>query len=264
MIDSLYIGASGMQAQQLNVNAISNNLANMTTPAYKKDRVNFQDLMYRSGLAGAAGPESGMGAGAALGAGVGSGVGVAAIIKLFQNGELKKTDGPLDIAISGKGFLEVTLPDGSSAYTRAGALQVTPEGLLANSAGYALHPAIRIPADAKDVLIDAAGKVTVSTPTDKNRVEVGQIELVDFVNPAGLTPLGENLFVAREEAGTPITGAPGTETFGKISQGYLEASNVKLVDEMMSLILAQRAYEMNAKAVQAADEMLGIVNNLRR
>ena len=262
MIDSLYIGATGMHAQQLNVDTVSNNLANVNTPAYKKSRVSFQDMLYRETNMANAQELTSNGERAGLNAG--SGVGAMALGKLFQDGELKKTDAPMDIAISGKGFLEVTMPDGSSAYTRAGNLQVTPVGLLANNSGYALHPAIQIPADAKDIVIDAAGKVTVSTPNDKNRVEVGQIELVDFVNPAGLAPLGDNLFAATEKAGPPIIGNPGTESFGKISQGYLEASNVKLVEELVSLILAQRAYEMSAKVVQASDEMLGISNNLRR
>jgi flagellar basal-body rod protein FlgG len=261
MIDSLYIGASGMNSQQLNVDTISNNLANVNTPAFKKSRVSFQDLMYRElgnrGIDLSANSTD-------LAQRFGSGVGVMQLSKLFQNGELKKTDSPMDIAISGKGFIEVTLPDGSSAYTRYGSLQVTPEGLLATVDGNPLRQNIHIPSDVKDIVIDSAGKVMVSVPNEANRVEVGQIELVDFVNPAGLSPVGDNLYIATDKAGTPITGNPGTDSFGSISQGYLEASNVKLVEEMVNLILAQRAYEVSAKIVQASDEMLGISNNLRR
>lgn len=259
MIDSLYIGATGMHAQQLNVDTISNNLANVNTPAYKKSRISFQDLMYRE--LGKLGIDP---ANTDMSQRLGSGVGVLQMGKLFQNGELKKTDSPMDIAISGKGFLEVTLPDGSSGYTRSGALQVTPEGLLATADGNPLRQAIHIPTDAKDIVIDSTGKVMVSVPNEKNRIEAGQIELVDFINPAGLSPVGDNLYVATEKAGEPITGTPGSDAFGKISQGYLEASNVKLVEEMVNLVMAQRAYEMGAKIVQASDEMLGISNNLRR
>lgn len=259
MLDSLYIGATGMNAQQLNVETISNNLANVNTPAYKKSRVNFQDLMYRE--LGKMGVDM---SNVELTQHLGSGVGILQLGKLFQDGELKKTDSPMDIAISGKGFLEVTLPDGSNAYTRSGSLQVTAEGLLATAAGNPLRQSIHIPSDAKDIVIESTGKVMVGVPNEKNRIEAGQIELVDFVNPAGLSPVGDNLYIATEKAGQPVTGTPGTDAFGTLSQGYLEASNVKLVEEMVSLILAQRAYEVSAKVVQASDEMLGISNNLRR
>jgi len=259
MLDSLYIGATGMNAQQLNVDTISNNLANVNTPAYKKGRVSFQDLMYRelNRLGIESSPTD-------LEQRLGSGVGVLQLGKIFQNGELKKTDSPMDVAINGKGFIEVTLPDGSSAYTRSGALQVTAEGLLATAGGNPLRQSIHIPADAKDIVIEPTGKVMVSVPNEKDRIEAGQIELVDFINPTGLAPLGDNLYLATEKAGEPVTGNPGENALGTLSQGYLEASNVKLVEEMVSLILAQRAYEVSAKVVQASDEMLGISNNLRR
>lgn len=259
MLDSLYIGATGMNAQQLNVDTISNNLANVNSPSYKKSRVNFQDLMYRE--LGRLGVDTST---IDLNQRMGAGVGIQQLGKLFQDGELKKTDSPMDIAISGRGFLEVTLPDGSSAYTRAGSLQITPEGLLATADGNPLQPAINIPSDYKDIVIDQTGKVLVSVPNEKDRIEVGQIELASFTNLAGLSPIGDNLYIATEKAGDLITGTPGSESFGRISQGYMEASNVKLVEEMVSLILAQRAYEVSAKVVQASDEMLGISNNLRR
>ncbi len=263
MIDSLYIGATGMHAQQLNVDTISGNLANVNTAGYKKSRVSFQDLMVRElanrglamdGLSGQSGAAQ-----QSL-----AGVGVMQIAKLFQDGELKKTDSPMDIAISGKGFLEVTLADGNSAYTRHGTLRISAEGLLAAADGSPLRPAIQIPAEARDLLIDASGMVSFAVSGEKQRVEAGQIELVDFINPAGLAPIGDNLYLATAAAGEPTTGMPGTDSLGRISQGYLEASNVKLVEEMVNLVLAQRAYEVSAKVVQASDEMLGISNNLRR
>jgi flagellar basal-body rod protein FlgG len=260
MIDSLYIGASGLNSQQMNVDTISNNLANVNTPAYKKSSISFQDLMYRD----VAGSGIDINGNPDVTQHFGAGVGVMQLNKLFQDGVLKQTGSPMDIAISGKGFLEVTLPDGSSAYTRSGSLQITPDGLLATSDGNPLKQMIHIPSDMKDIVIDSTGKVTVSVPNETNRIEVGQIELTNFINPAGLTPLGNNLYIPTDKAGEPVIGNAGSDSFGTISQGYVEASNVSLVDEMVSLILAQRAYEVSAKVIQASDEMLGISNNLRR
>jgi flagellar basal-body rod protein FlgG len=259
MLDSLYIGASGMQAQQTNVDVISNNLANVNTTAFKKNRVSFEDLMYRdvakqNGLLGSADEAHRVG----LGSGV-SGTG-----KIFSMGELKQTGAPLDIAISGQGFLEVALPDGSSAYTRSGSLQVTREGFLATTDGFMLKSTIQIPADAKDIAIDSTGHVMVTVPTEKAPIEVGQIELANFVNPIGLNPVGNNLYLANEKSGDATVGKPGEDSLGTISQGFLESSNVKLVEEMINLIVAQRAYEVNSKVVQASDEMLQMSNNLRR
>lgn len=258
MIDALYIAATGMHAQQTNVDTISNNLANVNTPAYKKTRISFQDIFYKD--IGTTSPEMT----SDISQKIGSGVGLVQLGKLFQDGDLKKTDSNMDVAIQGKGFFEVVLPDGTSAYTRAGTLQITKEGLLANSDGYILKQAIQIPADASDMTIDATGKVLVTVPKQKDKLEAGQIELVNFVNLAGLAPLGDNLYAATEKAGDMITGLPNQDGLGKLAQGYLESSNVKLVDELTNLILAQRAYEMNAKSIQAADEMLSISNNLRR
>jgi flagellar basal-body rod protein FlgG len=259
MLDSLYIGATGMGAQQLNVETISNNLANVNTTGYKKGRVSFQDLMYRPvtnrGLDSAQINSDQL---------LGAGVGVLQLGKIFQNGELKQTDSSMDVAINGNGFFEVTLPDGSAAYTRNGSFQVTAEGLLAASNGNPLRQEIHIPADAKSIVINASGKVLVSVPNEVKPIEIGQIELTSFLNPTGLIPLGDNLYIPTDKAGDPSIGNPGENSLGTLSQGYLEASNVKLVDEMVSLIVAQRAYEVSAKVVQAADEMFGISNNLRR
>jgi flagellar basal-body rod protein FlgG len=261
MIDSLYIGATGMQTQQLNVDSISNNLANVNTPGFKKGRVVFEDLFVRE-----LGRNVGLGAdGLALATqGVGLGAAVASSGKIFTDGDLKQSENPLDIAIRGRGFMEVVLADGSPAFTRSGTLQVNSEGFLTTPDGFLLSPSIQIPSDAKDIVIDATGKVMVGLPNQTSRDQVGQIELVNFINPSGLNPIGSNLYVATEKSGEPARGKAGDDGFGSISQGFIESSNVKLVDELINLVVAQRAYEVNAKVVQASDEMLGISNNLRR
>jgi len=258
MIESLYIGATGMNAQQLHIDAISNNLANVNTTAFKKSRVSFQDMMYRDITARNANPN--LDAAQSLGSGVGLGL----LSKAFESGELKKTGSAMDVAITGSGFLSVIMPDGSVGYTRAGTLQVNRDGLLANAQGYPLSESLLVPADTKEIIIGAVGKVYVTVPGEKDQVEIGQIQLTRFANPAGLLPQGENLYVANEKSGDPAHGNPGEEGYGTLSQGYLEASNVKLVEEMVGLVLAQRAYEVSAKIIQASDEMLSISNNLRR
>ena len=259
MLDPLYIAATGMNAQQLGIDTISNNLANVSTPAFKKGRIGFQDLMYRelaraNGLIGGVNNVNRSGVGVAV---VGAG-------KLFTPGELKKTEAPLDLAIRGRGFLEVVLADGSHAYTRAGALQVDKDGFLSTPEGYQLNPAIQIPPDAISITIEATGAVLAQVAGESQPIEVGTITLADFVNPGGLTPRGENLYLPSEASGDAFFGKPGEQNLGTLAQGFLEASNVKLVEEFINLIVAQRAYEVSAKAIQASDEMLGIVNNLRR
>lgn len=259
MIDSLYIGATGMQAQQTNVDMIANNLANVNTSAFKRGRVNFEDLLYRN-VASAS--MTGQPADNLQSTGVG--VAIANMGKIFTQGDTKKTDAPFDVAIQGQGFFEVTLPDGSLAYTRSGHFQVNNDGYLVTSDGYSLKTPIQIPADAKEVLIQPDGLVLVSVPNETNPVEIGQIELTNFVNPDGLNPQGNNLYIATNLSGDATTGKPGEANMGTLQQGFLESSNVKLVEEMINLITAQRAYEVNAKIVQASDEMLGLSNNLRR
>jgi flagellar basal-body rod protein FlgG len=258
MLDSLYIAATGMQAQQLNVDTIANNLANVNTTSFKASRVSFQDLLYREVLR--AGPLLGADATARFGAGVG----VVDTTKLFSDGELKKTDGPLDVAIQGAGFFELQLPDGSRAYTRAGGLQVNKDGLISTSDGQVIMPALQVPQDATQISIDATGHITATVPSESQPVEVGQFEIARFVNPAGLSATGNNTYIATEKSGDPLTGKPGDPGFGTLAQGFLESSNVKLVDELISLVLAQRAFEVNSKAVQASDEMLSLINNMRR
>ena len=258
MLDSLYIAATGMNAQQLNVDTISNNLANVSTNGFKRARVNFEDLVYRQ-FPQVARLAPGEGA-----ARLGTGVTVGSAVQLFGAGELKKTEGPLDLAIRGNGFFEVSLPDGSSAYTRAGSLQLDAEGHLATAQGYLINPAVQIPPDASNVTIDAAGVVRVSLPDEVQPVEVGQLELASFINTGGLRPLGDNLYAATDQSGEAQTGKPGEKGLGSVAQGFVETSNVKLVEEFVNLVIAQRAYEASSKAIQASDEMLSIVNGLRR
>ncbi len=259
MIDSLYIGATGLNAQQLNVDTVANNLANVNTVGFKRSRVNFEDVMYRevqraNGLPGSEGNQ----------VMVGSGVGVAGTHKLFNAGELKKTDNAFDIAIRGDGFLEAELADGKQAYTRTGRLTVNKDGFLATAEGYALRPAIAIPTDAKSIDVNANGVVSATFSNGRATEELGQIELATFTNPSGLMPLGDNLYGVTDASGEPTYGKPTDDSRGALAQGYLETSNVKLVDEMVNLMLAQRAYEVNSKVIQASDEMMSLSNNLRR
>ena len=259
MLDSLYIAATGLTAQQLNVDAISNNLANVNTTAFKRDRVVFEDLLYRE----LARSNPLLGAGRPF-ASTGAGVGIANGSKLFVQGDVKKTDLPFDVAIRGRGFFEIVMPDGSRAYSRAGSLTLDKGGLLGTPQGYPLRPSIQIPQDAVSVTIEPTGAVMVKLPDQSDTVEVGRIELADFVNPGGLTAIGDNLFVPSSRSGDALTRRPGEEGSGTLAQGFLEGSNVKLAEEFINLVIAQRAYEANAKAIQVADEMLSISNNLRR
>lgn len=265
MHDALYIGATGMQAQQLNVDTIANNLANINTTAYKKGRVNFSDLVVSGGqpLLPSAAVD---GAAGILGDAyrAGAGVGVSNLGKLFDLGDIKKTDAALDVAIQGDGFLEVTMPDGSHAYTRGGTLKVNADGLLATQAGYPLSPGIAVASNVKSLTIGTDGKVTLVTADQAMPVEAGTLTMVRFTSPGMLSAQGDNLYRATDGSGDPIVGKPGEDSMGLVQQGFLEGSNVKMVEEMVNLMVAQRAYEASVKVVQASDEMLGMVNNLRR
>jgi len=265
MFEALAIGATGMQAQQLSVETIANNLANVNTVGFKKGRVGFADLMVRDAAAAAAPTAEGARAGAlAPAARLGAGVAVASLAKVFDMGELKKTDSAFDVAIEGEGFLEVQLPDGSQAFTRGGTLKVNKDGLLANAAGHPLKPAIAIPDKAEALVIGRDGRVQVRLQGQAQLVELGQLDLVRFSGAGLLNAMGDNLYRASAASGDPIALRPGEDGAGTLAQGYLESSNVKMVDEIVNLMLAQRAYEASVKVVQAADEMLGLVNNLRK
>jgi flagellar basal-body rod protein FlgG len=255
MNDALYIAATGMQMQQLNVDTISNNLANVNTPGFKKGQVSFQALV-KHGLSQPGSTE--MGQEMALG----GGVGLASMSTLFSPGELKKTGNPLDIAIQGDGFLEVVLPDGTSAYTRGGTLTVNKDGLLATAEGYPLKPNIHVGTDATNIAVAADGRVTAGAQGET--LEIGRIELANFSDVSGLDAIGSNMYRPTERSGDAIIRMPGEDSAGTVAQGYVEASNVKLVDEMVNLMVAQRAYEMSVKVIQASDDMLAMSNNLRR
>lgn len=259
MMNSLYIGATGMHAQQQNVDTIANNLANVNTTGFKKNRVAFTDAYYK--MANSTAPYADETSPPIL---TGMGTMLSSNSKSFAPGETKRTNAPLDIAIVGNGFLEIQLPDGSSAYTRHGALQVTSDGILGTSHGYALKQQIQIPAEALEIIIDGTGKVSARTQDEDTPIELGQIELTAFANPDGLDPIGENLYVGSQRTGHTVVAKPGENGLGNVAQGFLESSNVQLAEEMVNLVLAQRAYELNAKIIQASDEMLSINNNLRR
>jgi flagellar basal-body rod protein FlgG len=260
MNDSLYIAATGMQAQQLNVDTIANNLVNVNTAGFKAGRVSFMDLVYRElGRAGSAPDAPG-----ARGLGQGTGVGVASLSKLFVQGDLKKTDVPLDLAIQGNGFFEVTQPDGTQAFTRGGSMQVNHDGFLVSADGYLLKPNVRVGNDFKQIQVSADGKVSVLASGSSTPFEAGRLEIANFANASGLVALGQNLYKSSDVSGDPVTLKPGEDGAGTVAQGFVESSNVKMVDEMVNLMVAQRAYEMSVKVIQASDEMLAMSNNLRK
>ncbi|VVE90686.1 flagellar basal-body rod protein FlgG [Pandoraea bronchicola] len=264
MIDALYIGATGMQAQQLNVDTIAQNLANVGTTGYKRNSVSFTDLIAREATPLARSSDAAIAGPLAALPHLGSGVAVGHMAKVFEGGDMKKTGSPLDIAIQGEGFLSVTLPDGSEAFARGGTLKVNSDGQLATSSGYALRPGITIPDNVQAIAIAADGTVNLTVPGQSTPIEAGHLEFVRFTDAGSLTALGENTYRANDASGAAIQVTPGQNGVGTLQQGFLEGSNVKLVDETVGLMVAQRAYEASVKVVQAADEMLGMVNNLRR
>ncbi len=262
MIRSLFIAATGMEAQKLNIDVIANNLANVNTTGYKRSRADFQELMYEEiKTPGAASAE-----GVQLPSGIQLGLGVrpVAVQKVFEQGDFTPTGNPLDMVIEGDGFFQVIKPDGEIAYTRAGAFKLDSEGRIVTSDGYPMEPEITIPSDTLEITIGSDGRISVTQPGSTTPTEIGQIEIARFSNPGGLSSIGKNLFEETASSGVPTTGTPGTEGLGTIQQGFIELSNVNIVDEMVQMIVSQRAYEINSKAVQAADDMLQIANNLRR
>lgn len=258
MLDSLYIGATGMNAQQSNIDTIANNLANVNTQGFKKSRIDFEDLLYRKTSA----TQSADGVQTPLFRGMGAAL--SGISKVFTQGDLKKTEQPLDLAIKGQGFFELTRPDGTAVYTRSGTFQLNSDGQIVNSDGYPLAARLQIPADTKSIRIEADGRVLATVAGETQPVDVGQIEVVAFTNPSGLEPMGDNLYLATKASGDGQRYTPGEGNTGSLAQGFLETSNVKLIEEMISLVIAQRAYEMNAKVVQASDDMLNVSNSLYR
>lgn len=259
---ALSIAASGMQCQALNVDVISNNLANLNTNGFKRSRADFQDLIYQT--LRPAGVSSAEGTQVPTGIQLGQGTRPVATQKIFLQGSFQQTQNNLDMAIEGDGFFQVLLPNGDTAYTRDGAFKLDSEGKMVNADGYPLEPEIVIPSDALSVSIGTDGTISVVQEGSVEPAEVGSIELAKFVNPAGLSSMGRNLYKETAASGSPTTAAPGEQGLGTIAQGYLEMSNVSVVEEMVKMIAAQRAYEINSKAVKTADEMLEIANNLKR
>ncbi|RKY37749.1 MAG: flagellar basal-body rod protein FlgG [Candidatus Omnitrophota bacterium] len=262
MIRGLWSAASGMQAQQMNIDVVANNLANVNTTGFKKSRVNFQDLLYST--IKAAGTEVATGLQIPTGIQVGNGSRTVATQKIFSQGDYMQTENPLDLIIEGDGFFQVLKPDGAVAYSRDGAFKVDSEGKVVNSDGFVLQPEIVLPSDATDLNVGIDGTVTVLLAGDSTAQNLGSIELVKFINPAGLKSIGKNLYEVTGASGDPVSGMPGEDGLGTIATGFLEMSNVKVVEEMVNMIVAQRAYEINAKAIQATDDMLQQANRIKR
>lgn len=261
MLKSLTTAATGMQAQQTNMDVIANNLANVSTNGFKKSRAEFEDLMYKTEKE--PGAQSGLNAISPTGVQIGLGVRTASVQKDFEIGSGKITKNPLDMQIEGPGFFPVQLPDGQIGYTRDGAFKRDPSGRVTDRNGNPLQPEIVIPPNAQGIEISASGQIAVVTGNSNVPQNIGQIELVNFVNPAGLKSLGKNVFLPSGSSGLPQQGQPGMNGLGQIAQGQLEASNVNIVDEMVNMITAQRAYETNSKVIQASDQMLQYMNQLR-
>ena len=259
---SLDIGATGMMAQQLNVDTISNNIANMTTTGFKRQRAAFLDLIYQNlDRAGSASSD----ADTLVPSGIQMGLGVraGAVYRMTGQGAIEITENPLDLAITGEGYFQIELPNGNTAYTRDGTFQLNENGELVTVQGYRVEPGITIPEDAKDIDINENGEVLVSIEGRVAMQNLGQLELSGFVNPVGLEAVGDNLFLETEASGAPINGIPGEEQFGAIRQGALEQSNVNVVEEITRLISAQRAYEMNSNVISTSDEMMQVVGQLK-
>lgn len=261
MIRGLYTAATGMNSMQHQIDVTSNNIANVNTTGFKQDRAEFQDLMYET-LNYTAGQTT-QDTLNPTGIDVGLGVRISGVQKNFNEGDLKLTSNALDLAIEGKGFFQITLPSGEIAYSRNGAFKLNEEGTIVNASGYALEPQIVVPNNVTDLSVGTDGVVTAKDGTTGDTVNLGQLEIADFINPAGLTPLGDTLFMESEASGVVVIGNPNTEQFGNVRQGMIELSNVRLVNEMVDLITAQRAYEANSKAITTTDSMLDTVNRLK-
>ncbi|WP_180400774.1 flagellar basal-body rod protein FlgG [Helicobacter pylori] len=262
MLRSLYSATSGMLAQQTHIDTTSNNIANVNTTGFKKSRADFNDLFYQ--VMQYAGTNTSNTTLSPDGMEVGLGVRPSAITKMFSQGSPKETENNLDVAITGKGFFQVQLPDGTTAYTRSGNFKLDEQGNLVTSEGYLLIPQITLPEDTTQVNIGVDGTVSVTQGLQTTSNVIGQITLANFVNPAGLHSMGDNLFSITNASGEAIVGNPDSQGLGKLRQGFLELSNVRLVEEMTDLITAQRAYEANSKSIQTADAMLQTVNSLKR
>ncbi|MEW5978208.1 MAG: flagellar basal-body rod protein FlgG [Acidobacteriota bacterium] len=262
MIRALYSAASGLEAQQINIDVIANNLANVNTAGFKQSRTEFQDLLYQN--LRASGAASSTSTDLPVGLQVGLGSRPVANTRLFSQGDFKQTGNPLDLLIEGQGFFQVRLPSGEIAYTRAGAFHMNRDGAIVTADGNLLDPQITIPNDALSVTVGRDGTVSVTQPNQSQAQQIGNIQVALFQNPAGLNSVGRNLFLPTTSSGEPIVGTPGENGIGTINQGFLEQSNVSVVEEMVNMIIGQRAYEINSKVVKTADEMLQTMNNVVR
>jgi flagellar basal-body rod protein FlgG len=262
VIRALYTAASGMNAQQANIDNVAHNLANVNTTGFKKSRVEFEDLVYQQ--IKAPGAATSQEAEAPLGLEAGLGSRAVATARNFASGNLRSTGAPLDFAIEGQGFFQVTLTGGETGYTRAGAFHLNGQGQIVTADGYSVEPQITIPPNATTVTVSKDGIVSVSLPGQGAPQQVGTLEISMFQNAAGLQPRGGNVFTVTTASGDPTNGVPGTDGLGTLAQGFLEDSNVSVVEEMVNMILGQRAYEANSRVIRAADEMLQQVNQLSR
>lgn len=259
MNSALWNAKSGLDAQQLRMSVISNNLANVNTAGFKRDRAIFEDLLYQT--VRQPGAQSSQDSELATGLSIGTGVRVVATEKLFTQGNLSQTGNPLDMAIQGRGFFEILLPDGTLGYTRDGSFTIDSQGQMVNSSGYTLQPGITVPAGVQSVSIGVDGTVSATLSGATAPTQLGTIQLTDFVNPTGLQPRGENLFLETAASGNPQPGTPGIGGLGTLNQGSIETSNVNVVEELVNMIETQRAYEINSKAIETADNMLQFLNN---
>ena len=260
MIRSLFTGTTGMNAQQLNIDVIANNLANVSTTGFKRSLTDFQDLLYET--IKVPGSQTSTDTQSPTGILVGMGVGTGAVTKVFSQGELIQTQNQLDVAIEGTGFFQIQMPDGTTAYTRAGAFKTDSTGRITNSNGYILLPAITIPQGANQISISNTGIVSAILAGDTASTQLGTIELATFINSPGLSSIGNNLFTETGASGAPSTGTPGDNGYGILAQTFLEGSNVNIVQEMANMITAQRAYEINSKTITTSDEMMKTTNAL--
>ncbi len=262
MIRALWTAGTGMNVQQTNLDVIANNIANINTTGFKKGRADFQDLMYQT--VRLQGTKNDGGNQVPTGIQIGHGAILAAVQKVFIQGDFQQTDNETDLAIEGMGFIQVTMPDGTLAYTRAGTFKKDSEGRLCTSDGYLVTPNITIPNNAIKTSIGSDGTVSVQVQGQSALSQIGKIELASFPNPTGLTSIGKSFYQQTDASGSPVLATPGTNGMGTLLQGYLEQSNVNIMQEMVNLIIGQRAYEVNSKAIQAADEMLQLANNVRK
>jgi len=259
---ALYIASTGMSAQERNVEVISNNIANMRTTGFKRQRAEFQDLLYQQ-ITRAGSQTSDQGTNLPAGVEIGSGVRTVATPRIMSQGSVEPTEKELDVAIRGEGFFMINLPDGRTAYTRDGSFDRSDDGTIVNSSGYELQPGLTIPGTAKAVTVSPNGMVEATLANDALPTQIGQLQLARFVNKAGLESLGDNLFAETAASGAPQIGTPNTDGTGDLLEGYLEMSNVNSVTEIADLIAAQRAYEMNARVISGADEMMQSTSQLR-